>query len=86
MLGKFYSHRGMADAHASYLIRVLGELDAQWLDYFEDISIIVLNESDRTRVSVVCVHDSDQAAVFGVLNSLYQYGYPLVSLQLLSVA
>lgn len=75
----------MADVRASYLIRVFGNLDVKWLDYFEDISIVVTQAPGAAHVSTVCTHNSDQAAVLGILNSLYQYGYPLLSVELLDV-
>lgn len=68
-----------------YLIRVLGELDARWLDYFDDISIVVTAPCGEPCISTVCTHGSDQATLQGLLNGLYQFGYPLLFLQLVRV-
>lgn len=85
MLEKLQGRRGLADVRAMYLIRVLGNLDIKWLDYFDDISIVVTQAPGASNVSTVYTHNSDQAAVMGILNSLYQYGYPLLAVELLDV-
>ncbi len=72
------------NSHATYLIRVMGNLDKRWLDYFDEISIMVTETPDNSYVSTICVHDSDQALLMGILNSLYDYQFPIVSLQCLN--
>ena len=86
MIKRLPERQVLMDEHAMYLIRVLGELDGRWLDYFDGISIVVDAPPGKKTVSTLCTHNSDQAAVLGILNSLYQYGYPLLSLQLVAVA
>lgn len=66
--------------NAMYLIRLLGNLDARWLDYFADISIVVSNYGGPC-VSTICMHSSDQATLMGILNSLYNFQYPILSLE-----
>ncbi|MCC7163689.1 MAG: hypothetical protein IT331_14435 [Anaerolineae bacterium] len=73
--------RVRADERAMYLIRVVGDVDVRWLDYFSDLSIAVVAIPDNVSISTLCTHNSDQAEIVGILNSLYQYGYPLISLQ-----
>lgn len=85
MLENIQDRKSITDAHGVYLIRVLGELDSRWLDYFDGISIAVNVRGDNSSISTLCTHESDQAAVMGILNSLYQFGYPLLYLQLLQV-
>lgn len=85
MLENFQDRKSVTDAHGVYLIRVLGELDSRWLDYFDGISISVNASEGKDSISTLCTHESDQAAVMGILNSLYQFGYPLLYLQLLQV-
>ncbi|MCG3142407.1 MAG: hypothetical protein HDKAJFGB_03875 [Anaerolineae bacterium] len=82
MPGYFTMRGSWTDARAMYLIRVLGELDSAWLDYFGDISLAVNTRRGESSVTTLCAHAADQAAVLGILNSLYQFGYPLLSLQL----
>lgn len=85
MLENIRDRKSITDAHGVYLIRVLGELDSHWLDYFDGISIAVNASEGKNSISTLCTHESDQAAVMGILNSLYQFGYPLLYLQLLQV-
>ncbi len=66
-----------------YLIRVQGELDESWLDFADDISIVVSAPTDQPCISTLCAHNADQATVLGILNSLNQFGYPLLYLELL---
>jgi hypothetical protein len=66
------------DAPAVYLIRVQGDLDKRWLDYFGDISIVVSSSPGAPTVSTICARPVDQAALLGILNGLYDFGYPLL--------
>lgn len=68
------------DTLVPYLIRVQGNLDAIWLDYFA-ISIVVSAPPGEPPVSTICLQDSDQASVLGILNSLYDHGFPLLSVE-----
>lgn len=68
------------DTCAPYLIRVQGNLDASWLEYYA-ISIVVSAPPGDSPVSTICLHDSDQASVLGILNSLYDHGFPLLSVE-----
>ncbi len=67
----------------TYLIRVIGELDARWLDRFKEISITVTAAPGMTYVSTICTHDADQAMLVGILNALYNYQYPIFYLKCL---
>jgi hypothetical protein len=86
VLNKLSGRAKLADIRAMYLIEVVGDLDAKWLEFFDDISIVVTEQPGSLRLSTLCTHSSDQATVLGILNSLYLYGYPLVSLRLIDVA
>jgi hypothetical protein len=69
------------DMHGMYLIRVQGPLDATWLDYFAGISIVVLLIPGISCISTLCTHDADQAMLMGILNSLYNSQFPILSLE-----
>jgi hypothetical protein len=56
------------DSPAVYVIRVSGILDEKWSDYLGGITIL---EGELI----------DQAALLGVLNALYDYHYPLISVE-----
>ena len=74
------------DSLAAYLIRVQGDVDLIWLDYYQGISIIVSAPPGLPPTSTICTHDADQAAVFGILNSLFDFGFPLLSVERLEPA
>lgn len=67
----------MASQH-TFLIRVKGNVSALWLDYFDDITIIVSAEGDEAPISTVCARHADQAGLMGILNNLYNFGYPIL--------
>jgi hypothetical protein len=66
---------------ATYRIRILGTLDKKWSDYYGGMTIehdIVLNQYPVTILTGRLV---DQAALIGVINSLYDLGCPLLSVE-----
>lgn len=69
---------------SSYLIRVVGELHAGWLDYYDEISVVVSLHPGFPCVSTICAHNVDQALLMGILNTLYEYQFPILSLECLS--
>jgi hypothetical protein len=68
------------DESATYCIRVQGSLSQSWADYLGDLYIEVNHESDYP-VTTLSGPVLDQAALLGVLNSLYGLGYPLLSVE-----
>ena len=80
MSSKMQTRRDIMDTPSNYLIRVIGELDNRWLEYFGELSIAV-NKQAGICTSTICSHDADQATVMGLLNSLYDHGYPLIYFQ-----
>ena len=69
-----------------YLIRVLGAVDASWLEYFGGISIAISTLSDKSCISTICAHEADQSALIGLLDSLYNSQFPIVSVDCLAPA
>lgn len=69
----------------NYLIRVQGNVGVEWLEYFNDISIVLSAPPGDVPVSAVYAHRADQADVIGILTQLYTFGYPLVSLEYLGL-
>jgi hypothetical protein len=59
-----------------YEIRIGGHLDAQWQDWFIDISVKL--EADGTTLLSGPV--PDQPALYGLLRKLRDLGLPLISL------
>ena len=58
-----------------YEIRIKGQLDSQWTDWFEGLTI-TLEEDGNTLLSGPVV---DQAALHGLLKKVRDLGMPLVS-------
>ena len=66
---------------ATYRINILGTLDKKWSDYCGGMTIehdIVLNRYPMTTLAGIL---ADQAALIGVLNSLYDLGCPILSVE-----
>lgn len=76
-----HPHSLLIKPESIYLIRLIGELDAQWLEYFKDISIAVSTGTGHPDVSTISLHGADQAQLLGLLNMLYSYQYPILSIE-----
>ena len=59
-----------------YQIRIQGHLDAQWADWFSDLSVTLKENGDTLLTGPII----DQAALFGLLKKVRDLGMPLVSL------
>jgi hypothetical protein len=58
-----------------YQIRIKGQLDSQWTDWFEGLTIS-LEEDGNTLITGPVI---DQAALHGLLKKVRDLGMPLVS-------
>jgi hypothetical protein len=77
---KYRPHSSMFEP-ATYRIGVLGTLDKKWSDYCGGMTIehdIVLDQYPMTTLTGIL---ADQAALIGILNSLYDMGYPIISVE-----
>jgi hypothetical protein len=78
--------RGLTfDTPAVYRIGVQGFLDKSWSDRMNGVNIRVRNRPDGASVSVLTGRFIDQAALAGVINTLYDLGFPLLKVELLGV-
>ena len=59
-----------------YQIRIRGHLGRHWTDWFEDLTITVLDNGDTLLTGPVL----DQAALHGLLRKVRDLAMPLVSL------
>ena len=59
-----------------YRIRIKGQLDPQWTDWFEGLSI-TLDDSGNTLLTGPVI---DQAALHGLLKRIRDLGIPLISI------
>ena len=73
-------------AAAVYQIGVQGRLDESWSDCMHGVDEIRVQKlPDEALVTVLTGHFIDQAELAGVLNTLYDLGFPLLSVQCLGV-
>jgi hypothetical protein len=71
------------DTPAVYRIGVQGFLDKSWSDRMNGVDIRVRSLPDKASVTVLTGHFVDQAALAGVINTLYDMGFPLLKVELL---
>jgi len=68
---------------AVYRIRIQGILDKNWSDYCGGMTIEHEGDPKRYAVTILMGRVADQSALIGVLNSLYDMGYPILSVEYL---
>jgi len=68
---------------AVYKIRIQGILDKNWSDYCGGMTIEQESESKQYAITILMGKLSDQSALIGVLNSLHDIGYPILSVEYL---
>lgn len=73
------------DSTASYEIRIQGYLSESWSDRMGGVAIRVLSQPGEAPVTVLIGEFQDQAALTGVLSTLYDLGLPLLSVECLDV-
>ena len=66
-----------SDRPAFYHIEVQGELRSTWSDYLGGLNISV-NYEQGTHYTILEGELLDQAALMGVIDSLYNMGFPLL--------
>ena len=71
------------DTAGVYRIGVQGYLDKSWSDRMNGVDIQVKNLPDEAPVTLLVGRFIDQAALAGVLSTLYDLGYPLLKVELL---
>jgi hypothetical protein len=67
------------DQPATYQIRVEGRLDERWSDWFEGMTVTVEREGDGPPITTLTGTVADQAALQGMLRTLYTLGLPVRS-------
>ena len=69
------------DTSAIYKIRVLGKIAPEWSARLEGLTIRVAKSADADPVTILEGELIDQAALAGVLNSLYNMHLPVLSVK-----
>jgi len=77
---KYRPHSSMFEP-ATYSISILGTLDKKWSDYYGGMTIEHATVLDRYPMTTLTGILADQAALLGILNSLYDSGYPIISVE-----
>jgi hypothetical protein len=70
--------RPTLDRPAVYEIRVPGQLDESWADWFGKVTVTVESQSEGPPVTLL-TGTVDQAALHSLLRRLYSLGLPLIS-------
>jgi len=68
---------------ANYRIIVLGELNEKWSDRLGGMSIIVDRKENQSSLTTLAGLLRDQAALAGVLSTLYELHLPVLSVECL---
>lgn len=63
-----------------YQIRLKGQLDHQWADWFDGLTITLEDNGDTLVTGPVL----DQAALYGLLKHVRDVGLPLISVNLIA--
>jgi len=69
------------DQPARYRISIQGQLSESWSDFLGGLEIRCASIPSYQTVTILTGQLLDQAALFGVLNSLYGLGLPLISVE-----
>lgn len=73
------------DRPATYRIQVAGYLNKNWSDRLGGLTINSTNPEEKQSITTISGCILDQAALFGVLNALYDLRLPLLSVECLRV-
>ena len=73
------------DYPSTYRIRVQGWVDPSWSDRLEGMTISLIMVKDGPSITMLEGELSDQAALAGVLNTLYELHLPVILVKCLSV-
>lgn len=72
------------DQQARYEIKVPGDFDASWVEWFGAVTIKV-NRDDNDLSITTLTGIFDQAALHGILRKLYSLGLPLICVILVDI-
>lgn len=68
------------DCPSIYAIHIFGRLDKSWADRLGGLTVSYIEEDEKENRPVTVLEGClpDQAALFGVLNTLYNLRFPLL--------
>ena len=68
---------------AAYRIRIQGILDKNWSDYCRGMRIEHEGDEQHNAMTILIGRLADQSALIGVLNTLFDIGYPILTVEFL---
>ena len=68
------------DTRSVYRIEIQGRLDSSWITDICDVTVRHEGYEGRPGVTTLTGELEDQAVLMGILNLVYDLGYPLLSL------
>ena len=81
-MAKESSKKGLRlETPSTYRIRVQGRVDSSWADRLGGMTVTEDSSYDQAAVTILEGHLPDQAALSGVLNTLYEMHLPLLSVE-----
>ena len=72
-------------SEATYEIRIQGDLDQSWSDKLRGLQILINRDNLEYPVTTLIGKMSDQAALKGIMQTLWDLHFPLISIKLLDV-
>lgn len=81
MIPKFDFETFNIGTPARYQIRVLGKIDSAWHDRLGGMTISTSRTHHTRKVTTLTGNLPDQAALSGLLDTLYQLHHPLLSVE-----
>ena len=84
MVRRRFGTKLTVDEQAGYRIIVQGQLDERWSERLGGMLINVSYELNKEGETVLTGRLSDQAALAGILNTLYELHLPLLSVEYLN--
>ncbi len=66
---------------ADYCITVSGAISKDWFDYHGDMIVEEVNAGKKRPLTTLTGQVTDQAALMGILNHLYDLQLPIVSVE-----
>ncbi len=66
---------------ADYCIKVSGAIDQEWFSYHDNMVVKEMDAGDKRPLTTLTGQVTDQAALMGILNHLYDLQLPIVSVE-----
>ncbi len=63
---------------ATYVVRVGGRVDERWAEWLDGMTLAAGEDGGQMETTTLVGTVADQAALLGLLNTLYTLGFPLL--------